>query len=95
MDYTHIATAILGLIFVLGLAFLTITLLKWLQNKGSNFCLCRHLNNQNIRIIEQRRIDTKNSIVLIEVDDIRYLLLIGGDSPLLLNQKQQKKEKSK
>ena len=95
MDYTHIVTAVLGLVFVLGLAFLTITLLKWLQNKGNDFCLCRRFNRQKIRIIEQRRIDAKNSIVLMEVDNISYLLLVGGDSPLLLNQKTIKERKNK
>jgi len=88
MDSGQIFTAVLGLAFVLGLALVTISLLKWLQLKGSDCCLLRKLkSSQNINIIEQRRLDAKNSLVLMEVDNIRYLLLVGADSHLLLNQK--------
>ena len=93
MDYTHITSAVLGLIFVLGLAFITIYLLKWIQNKGANLCLCRRLNSKKINVLEYHRIDAKNSVVLLEVEKTRYLLLLGGDSPLLLDQKTIKESK--
>lgn len=87
MDNGQILTAILGLVFVLGLALITITLLKWMQNKGANFCLCKKISSsRHINIIEQRRIDARNSIVLLEADNIRYLLLVGFDSSIILSQ---------
>lgn len=87
MDNGQILTTILSLVFVLGLALVTIALLKWLQIKGADFCLCRKIKtNRNINIIEQRRLDARNSIVLLEADSNRYLLLVGTDSSLILNQ---------
>lgn len=87
MDNGQIITAILGLIFVLGLALVCITLLKWLQTKGADFCLCKKLkSSRHINIIEQRRLDARNSIVLFETDGIRYLLLVGADSSQVINQ---------
>ncbi len=95
MDNGQLLTAILGLIFVLGLALVTITLLKWLQTKGADFCLCKKLKSSRcINIIEQRRLDTRNSLAIVEADGIRYFLLIGADSSLVLNQTA-RKEKSK
>lgn len=86
MENGQIITAILGLIFVLGLALITIALLKWMQNKGADLCLCRKLKKaKQINIIEQHRIDTRNSIVLLENAGKRYLLLVGADSSILLD----------
>ena len=87
MENGQIITAILGLIFVLGLALVTIAILKWLQTKGADFCLCKKIKNtKHINIIEQRRLDTRNSIVLLENDGNRYLLLVGADSSIIIDQ---------
>ncbi|MBR4106896.1 MAG: hypothetical protein IKK52_06310 [Alphaproteobacteria bacterium] len=95
MDNGQLLTAILGLIFVLGLALVTITILKWLQTKGADFCLCKKLqSSRHINIIEQRRLDARNTLAIVEADGIRYFLLIGADSSLVLNQTA-RKEKSK
>ncbi len=87
MELGQIFTAVLSLIFVLGLLFLTIWGLKWLQNKSCNLSFCGHLKSaRHIKIIEQHRLDAKNQIVLLEADKVRYLMLIGAENNLLLNQ---------
>ncbi len=87
MGNGQIITAILGLIFVLGLALITIALLKWLQNKGADLCLCKKIKKTNhINIIEQRRLDPRNSVILLENDGNRYLLLVGADSSIIIDQ---------
>ena len=94
MAFEQIFTAILSLVFVLGLLLVTVWLFKWLQSKSCNWCLGKYFTKaKSINIIEQRRIDAKNQIVLFEADNMRYLVLAGTDAHLLLNQS--KTEKSK
>lgn len=95
METGQIFTAILGLVFVLGLALITISLIKWLQLKSPHWCFSSKLKTtQNIRIVEHHRIDAKNSVVLLETKQTSYLLLIGSDSPLLLDKTSKKVSKN-
>jgi len=87
METEQIITTILGLLFVLGLALAVIALLKWLQIQSSNLNFCKKIKStRRINIVEQRRLDAHNSIVMFEADNQRYLVLAGSNSAILLNQ---------
>ncbi|MBQ9235690.1 MAG: hypothetical protein IJ184_04415 [Alphaproteobacteria bacterium] len=82
----QIITAVLSLVFVLGLVLIVVWLLKWLQLKGADLSFCHSFNAPKlIKIIEQRRLDHQHQIVIFETQNHRYLLIIGGKSPLLLS----------
>ncbi|MFV0626280.1 MAG: hypothetical protein ACK5N8_02880 [Alphaproteobacteria bacterium] len=41
-----------------------------------------------IRVLENKRIDIRNSVVLIEADDAEYLVLLSPSQPVVLSTKQ-------
>lgn len=87
MELGQLFTALLSLVFVLGLLLLTLWVIKLLQTKSYCLNLCGKIKKtRSINIVEQRRLDTKNQIILFEADNIRYLVLLSNDHPLLLNQ---------
>ena len=93
MDTAQIFQAFLALIFVLGLLLLTLWLIKYAQQKGLNCKLSKSFAGKSkIKIIEQRRLDIKNSVVLIEYENEDFLLLLGQQNNLLLKQNKHTKE---
>ncbi len=87
METSQIIQALLAFIFVLGLMFITLWLIKFCQQKGLNCRLHKCLKKASrLRIIEQRRLDVRNQVVLIECDSEEYLLLLGAANNLILNQ---------
>lgn len=87
MDFSQIFSAILAFIFVLGLMFITLWLIKYCQQKGLN-CKLNHCfnNNKRLKIIEHHRIDIKTSVVLLQYDKYEFLLLLGASSNTILHQ---------
>lgn len=91
MESAQIFQTLLAFVFVLGLMFITLWLIKFCQQKGLNCRLNKSFNAKNrLRVIEQRRLDIKNSLVLLECDSQEYLILLGANSNLLLNTAQSK-----
>lgn len=87
MDLSQILQAILAFVFVLGLMFITLWLLKFCQQKGLNCHLGKCFGDESkIKILEHRHLDAKNSIVLIEYKSEEFLLLLGASTNLLLKQ---------
>jgi len=87
MDFGQIFQTLLAFIFVLGLMFLTLWLIKFCQQKGLNSKLARCLScSKRIQISELQRLDPRNSVVILQCDNIEYLLLIGQGSATILNQ---------
>ena len=84
MDFGQLFQAALALVFVIGLILITLWLIKFCQQKG----LTEKFNslggkNNRLAIIEQRRIDAKNNLVLIKCDSDEFLILIGTTNMLL------------
>lgn len=91
MEFTQLLQTVLAFIFVLGLMFITLWLIKICQQKGSVINLGKYLNkNSRINIIERQRIDMKNSVVLLQCDNVEYLAIVGEGSHLLLQQTKMK-----
>lgn len=87
MEFSHLLQAVLAFIFVLGLMFLTLWLIKMCQQKGSLIKFSKCLNKSfRINILERHRLDIKNSVVLLKCDNTEYLVLIGEKSHTLLQQ---------
>ena len=88
MNWIHIIQASLSLSFVIGLLFLTVWFFKYCEQKGMKSRFFKQLKADNqIKIIEQRRLDAKNSLLLIEVDNKKHLLLYGLNTSLLIDSK--------
>lgn len=60
--------------------------MKYLQLKSNNSRLFKHLqSNERIRIVEKKRLDAKNMLVLLKKDDKEFLVLTGVGGSLLLD----------
>ncbi len=87
MEFSQLLQTVLAFVFVLGLMFLTLWLIKICQQKGSLIKLGKCLNKgSRINILERHRLDIKNSVVLLKCDNTEYLVLIGEKSHTLLQQ---------
>ena len=87
MEFSQLLQAILAFVFVLGLMFLTLWIIKICQQKGALIKIGKCLNkNSRITIMERHRLDIKNSIILFKCDTIEYLVLVGEKSHTLLQQ---------
>ena len=85
MDFALLFQALLSLAFVIGLVFLVFWLMKFCESKGLNNPFLRKMNISNrLSIIESKRIDNRNFLVLARCDDEEYLLLVGNGQNLLL-----------
>lgn len=85
MEWHAILQAVLSLVFVIGLLFLTLWLMKYCELKGINCRLVKNLKSaQRLQIIETRRLDTKNTVVLLRCDNTEHLVLLGTSSNLVL-----------
>lgn len=84
MDFAQLFQALLALIFVIGLLFITLWFIKFCQQKGLNFRLPGFKNQHNrLTLIEQQKLDAKNSIVLVRCDSQEFLILLGNTNLLL------------
>lgn len=87
MEPSQLLQAVLAFIFVLGLMFLTLWLIKICQQKGSLIKFSKCLNkNSRINIIERHRLDIKNSVVLLKCDNTEHLVIVGEKSHTILQQ---------
>ena len=85
MEWMMIIKALLSLCFVLGLLLLTLWGLKYIQLYTQKSNLFKKLKDkQRISVEEMRRLDAKNSVVLIKKDEVEFLVLLGANQPLLL-----------
>lgn len=91
MEWVLLLKALVSLLFVLGLMLLTLWVFKYLEMNSAKCRLFKKLSEKKrISLVELRRIDTKNSVVLVQCDDKEYLLLLGA-SNLVLDSKIAKK----
>lgn len=80
-----IIKAILSLLFVLGLLLVTIWLIKYMQMKTPQNKFFKKLQDQQrIEVLENKRIDAKNSIILIKKDNKEYMLWMGVSQNLVI-----------
>ena len=86
MEVWSIIQALLALVFVLGLMLVTLWLMKYLQLKSNNSRLFKHLqSDERIRIVEKKRLDAKNMLILLKKDDKEFFVLTGAGGSLLLD----------
>ena len=85
MEWIMLLKTVLALAFVLGLLLLTLWVVKYCELKGGKNLFMRKLQeNQRLSVVEIRRIDARNSVVLIRRDETEHLLLLGSTQNLLL-----------
>lgn len=88
MDFMLFLQAILALCFVLGLVLVVFWLMKWCEQKGLSNPLLKKINpSGRLAVIESKRLDAKNTLVLARCDKEEYLLLLGNSQNLLLQSK--------
>ena len=86
MDFFVILKAVLAFVFVLGLLFVTLWGLKFLQTKIPSCKSFRKLaQKQRIEVLEIKKISAKNTLFLLRKDDKEYFVLSGGEQNLLLD----------
>ena len=85
MELIAILKAFLSLAFVVGLMLLTIWLLKYCQIKFQKNTLIRGLNRHNrLEVLEIKRLDAKNSLLLIRRDETEHLILLNPSSSTII-----------
>ncbi len=85
MEITLIIKAVLTLVFVLGLLFLTVWALKYCELKSANNRLFNKIrNHRRLEVIESNRIDLRNSLVLVRRDNTEHLLLLSPSGSTLI-----------
>lgn len=85
MEWTMIFKAVLALAFVLGLLLLTLWLIKYCEIHGTKNRFMKKLNaHQRINIIETKRLDAKNTLVLFARDEVEHLVLLGNTQNLVV-----------
>ncbi len=85
MEIALIIKAILTLIFVLGLLFLTVWGLKYCELKSANNRLFNKIRTKRrLAIIENCRIDLRSSLVLLRRDNTEHLLLLSPSGNTLI-----------
>ena len=85
MDFLMIVKAVLSLLFVIGLLLVTVWGMKYIQqNMHKNGLFKKIKHNPRIDVLETRRIDAKNSLVLIKRDEAEHLLLVSHSQSLLI-----------
>ena len=86
MEWVLFLKAVLALAFVLGLMLLTLWAVKYLEVRGVKNRFMRRLQNERrIDVVEVKRIDARNSLVLVRRDDSEYLLVLGSSQNLVLD----------
>lgn len=94
MEWMMVFKAILALAFVLGLLLLVLWLMKYCEIHGAKNRFFKNLQAaQRLKVEEIRRIDARNSVVLIKKDETEMLLLLGANQNLLLETTETKKAK--
>jgi len=84
MDWAHIIQAILSLIFVIGLLLLSLWTFKYCENKGVKSRFMRKLKaDSRLDVMEYKRIDNKNALVLLRCDSQEFLALLGTTDNIL------------
>lgn len=79
MELALFFKAVLSLAFVLGLLLLTLWAIKYLEvNAGKARFLKKLAAERRIDVVEMKKIDAKNSLVLVRCDDREHLLVLGN-----------------
>ena len=93
MDFMLLFQAVLSLIFVIGLVFLFFWLIKFCEVKGLKNPLFKKMNiSPRLSVVETKRIDARNTLVIARYENEEYLLLLSGTQSLLLNTKKVKND---
>ncbi len=92
METIALLKAVLSLAIVLGALLLTVWGMKVCQNKFQCCKFIKKINkDQRIKILEQRKIDIKNSVVLLSADNVLYTVLLTPGGAQVLNSSKGKK----
>lgn len=87
MELALFFKAILSLAFVIGLLLLTLWMIKYCEVNGCKNRFMKQLQSvRRVEVVEQKRIDTRNSVVLIRRDNVEHLILLGATQNLILEQ---------
>lgn len=77
--------AVLSLAFVLGLLLTTLWVVKYCEVHGTKNRFMKKLSsNQRINVVETKRLDAKNTLVLIQRDEVEHLVLLGSSQNLVV-----------
>lgn len=96
MHLMSLLHAVLALSFVIGLLLLTLWAMKYIQVKFAKHDFLKKLKlDERILVLEKKRIDAKNLLLLFKKDNVEFLVLIGSGGVLLLDKKDEPLENDK
>lgn len=92
MDFVVLLQAVLALIFVIGLVFIVFGLIKFCEVKGIKNPLLKKLSvPAKLSVLETKRLDARNTLVVARYEEEEYVLLLGNAQNLLLSAKKVEK----
>lgn len=92
MDITNIFNSAAALIFVLCLIGLTSLVIRKINEKTQKQGI---VDGNRIKILETKKLDAKNKIVLLQKDEEEHLILLSGDGNIDLRKKDKGQNKNK
>lgn len=91
MDSILFFQAVGALCIVIGLVLLIVCLMRFCEVKGLAKIFLGKMNvSSRLVVIESKRIDAKNTLLLAGCDDEEYLILLGSTQNLILKTKKRK-----
>lgn len=86
MEWLLLLKAAASLALVLGLLLVTLWAIKYLEINSAKCRIFKKLNDtRRLEIVEIRKIDTRNSAVLLRRDNVEHLLILGSSVLLIEN----------
>lgn len=84
MEWFLLLKAALSLVLVLGLLLVTLWAIKYLEINSAKCRIFKKLNdNRRLEVVEIRKIDTRNSAVLLRRDNVEHLIILGSSNLLV------------
>ena len=91
MDTWLFFQAIGALCIVVGLVFLVFAFIRFCESKGIANMFLKKMNvSSRLSVIESKRLDAKNTLILAQCDDEEYLILSGTTQNIVLQTKKRK-----
>lgn len=85
MEWIAVFKAVLSLAFVIGLMLVTLWAIKYCQLKIQKNNMVKNLyKNNRLEIIENKKIDSKTTLLLVRRDNVEHLILTTPTQNLIV-----------
>lgn len=85
MEFWVVLKALFSLAFVLGLMLVALWAVKYCQLHAGKIGFVKKIkHNPRLDVVEKRKLDARNTLVLIKRDNVEHLVLINGANSIVI-----------